>query len=106
MWGSLRGGPGGPTLGAPAGGCSRALASLPYRRRSGKGAGPPGTRRGAAATALNGQLPAWQVDGLLEDYAHYARGEAAEVSPAVRDITGREPRDLVEFARDHAQQFA
>ena len=42
----------------------------------------------------------------LEDYVHYARGEAAEVSPAVRDITGREPRDLVEFARDHAQQFA
>ena len=59
----------------------------------------------AFAAALSGQLPAWQVDGLVEDYAHHARGEAAAVSPAVRDITGREPRDLVVFARDYSQQF-
>lgn len=29
-------------------------------------------------------MPEWQVDGLIEDYAHYARGEAAEVHPTVR----------------------
>jgi uncharacterized protein YbjT (DUF2867 family) len=59
----------------------------------------------AFASALRGQLPPWQVDGLLEDYAHYARGEAAEVHPTVREITGREPRDAAEFARDYARHF-
>ena len=59
----------------------------------------------AFATALRGQLPPWQLDGLLEDYAHYARGEAAEVYPTVREITGREPRDVAEFAHDYARDF-
>jgi len=27
---------------------------------------------------LTGVLPPWQVEGLLEDYAHYARGGADE----------------------------
>jgi uncharacterized protein YbjT (DUF2867 family) len=34
------------------------------------------------ADNLAGILPPWQVAGLLEDYAHYRRGEAAAVSPA------------------------
>ena len=33
------------------------------------------------AAALAGMVPPWQLDGLVEDYAHYARGEAAEVHP-------------------------
>lgn len=57
------------------------------------------------AAALEGYLPAWQLDGLVEDYAHYARGEAAEVSTAVDDLTGRTPRDVTDFARDHAAAF-
>jgi uncharacterized protein YbjT (DUF2867 family) len=28
--------------------------------------------------------PPWQVDGLIEHYAHYARGQAAEIYPTVR----------------------
>ena len=32
---------------------------------------PPNT----FAASLRGLLPDWQVDGLLEDYAHYSRGE-------------------------------
>ena len=47
---------------------------------------------GAFAASLAGILPPWQADGLLEDYAHYRRGEAAAVSPAVADVTGRAPR--------------
>lgn len=31
------------------------------------------------ANTLQGILPPWQVQGLLEDYAHYRRGEAASV---------------------------
>jgi uncharacterized protein YbjT (DUF2867 family) len=50
-------------------------------------------------------VPPWQVDGLLEDYAHYARGEAASVSPHVREITGTDPRDVGRFAEDYARAF-
>jgi hypothetical protein len=37
-------------------------------------------------------VPPWQADGLVEDYAHYAQGEAEEVSPHVREVTGVDPR--------------
>jgi len=50
-------------------------------------------------------MPQWQIDGLLEDYAHYKRGEAEAVSPAVRDVTGNPPRDINTFARDYASAF-
>ncbi|GAB3616596.1 SDR family oxidoreductase [Okibacterium endophyticum] len=54
---------------------------------------------------LTGVLPPWQVGGLLEDYAHYARGEAAEVSPAVPDLLGRPARSFAAFAAEHAAVF-
>jgi uncharacterized protein YbjT (DUF2867 family) len=57
------------------------------------------------AETLRGVLPEWQVDGLLEDYAHYSRGEAADVLPTVAEVTGREPRTVTEFARDYAGAF-
>jgi len=59
----------------------------------------------AVAGRLRGILPPWQVEGLLEDYAHYRRGEAAAVSPAVAEVTGRPPRDIQQFARDYAPAF-
>ena len=57
------------------------------------------------AAALAGILPPWQVEGLVEDYAHYARGEAAEVHSSVAELTGQPPRDLTDFARDHVAAF-
>ena len=51
-------------------------------------------------------MPPWQIEGLIEDYAHYHRGEAAAVATGVRDATGREPRGFDAFARDHAGAFA
>ena len=57
------------------------------------------------STALTGVLPTWQLDGLVEDYAHYARGEAAEVHTSVADLTGHPARDLTDFAHDYAQAF-
>jgi uncharacterized protein YbjT (DUF2867 family) len=50
-------------------------------------------------------VPPWQVEGLIEDYAHYARGEAAAVHSTVHDVTGVEPRDIKTFARDYAGAF-
>ena len=51
-------------------------------------------------------MPPWQADGLIEDYAHYRRGEAAVVSDGVEQATGRAPRGFDAFARDHAPAFA
>jgi len=51
-------------------------------------------------------VPEWQADGLIEDYAHYRRGEASEVSTAVQDVTGLPPRSFRDFARDYRQDFS
>ncbi|MBW0101760.1 NAD(P)H-binding protein [Pseudonocardia sp. KRD291] len=58
------------------------------------------------AAMASGLLPPWQLDGFLEDYAHYARGEAAEVHSSVPDLTGRPARGFRAFAHDHAAAFA
>ena len=48
----------------------------------------------------------WQADGLIEDYAHYRRGKASNISTAVRDVTGYPPRSFAAFARDYKQAFS
>jgi uncharacterized protein YbjT (DUF2867 family) len=63
---------------------------------------PPESMRAALA---NLGFPAWQADGLLEEFAMYRRGEAAGVAPGVRDALGRPPRAFAEFARDYAPLF-
>jgi len=60
----------------------------------------------AFAESLHGILPPWQVEGLLEDYAHYRRGEAAAVSTAVAEVTGHPAMDFAQFARDYAPAFS
>jgi uncharacterized protein YbjT (DUF2867 family) len=47
-------------------------------------------------------LPAWQAEGLVEDYAHYRRGEASAVASGVQDVTGQAPRTFAAFAHDYA----
>jgi uncharacterized protein YbjT (DUF2867 family) len=51
-------------------------------------------------------FPLWQAEGLIEDYAHYARGEAASVSPVVQQLTGQAPRSFGHFLQDYAAMFA
>jgi uncharacterized protein YbjT (DUF2867 family) len=51
-------------------------------------------------------FPAWQADGLVEEFAMYRRGEAANVEPGVRDALDRPPRSFAEFARDYASLLA
>ena len=63
---------------------------------------PPQAFAGALSAA---GVPPWQVDGLTEDYAHYARGEAEAISPHVREVTGADPRDVRIFAKDYARVF-
>jgi uncharacterized protein YbjT (DUF2867 family) len=59
----------------------------------------------AFEAGLRGMLPDWQLAGLLEDYAHYHRGEASDVTSTVEEVTGRAPRTVLEFAHDHADAF-
>ena len=54
---------------------------------------------------LNFGMPPWQVEGLIEDYAHSARGKAAEVHPTVREVTAIEARSVEGFARDYTDAF-
>lgn len=51
-------------------------------------------------------IPEWQADGLIEDYAHYRRGEASTISSAVREVTGHPARSFADFARDYKQAFS
>jgi len=62
----------------------------------------PEAMRGALAAA---GVPDWQADGLIEDYAHYSRGEASEVATGVLEATGKPPRSFDDFARDYAPAF-
>ncbi|MBD2753978.1 SDR family oxidoreductase [Spirosoma validum] len=55
---------------------------------------------------LGAGFPVWQADGLIEDYAHYSRNEAAAVTSDVQDVTGKPPRTFADFARDYAPAFA
>ncbi|TLV03989.1 SDR family oxidoreductase [Dyadobacter luticola] len=50
-------------------------------------------------------FPQWQAEGLVEDYAHYQRGEADEVASGVADATGNLPRSFDQFAKDYADYF-
>lgn len=50
-------------------------------------------------------FPEWQADGLLEDYAHYARGEARDVSSDVVHVTGRAPGTFRSFVSDYKAVF-
>jgi uncharacterized protein YbjT (DUF2867 family) len=64
---------------------------------------PPDAMRGAL---IGVGLPPWQADGLLEDYAHYRRGEASAVASGVQDVTGQAARSFADFARDYAPAFS
>lgn len=50
-------------------------------------------------------FPQWQVDGLIEDYAHYARGEAAGVCNTVETVTGKSPICFEQFVVDYSAIF-
>jgi uncharacterized protein YbjT (DUF2867 family) len=64
---------------------------------------PPDSMRAAVADL---GFPAWQVDGLLEEFAMYRRSEAAGVEPGVREALGPAPPAFDVFARDYAPRFA
>lgn len=57
-------------------------------------------------TLLSIHFPTWQAEGLIEDYAHYCRGEASVVASGVQNATGKAPRSFETFAHDYAPMFS
>jgi uncharacterized protein YbjT (DUF2867 family) len=51
-------------------------------------------------------FPAWQADGLLEEFAMYRKGEAADVEAGLLEALNRGARSFEDFARDYAPLFA
>jgi len=51
------------------------------------------------------RFPEWQIEGLIEDYAHYARGEATEVYNTVEDLTGKNAMGFEQFVNDYKSVF-
>ena len=64
---------------------------------------PPEAMRDALTDV---KMPPYQVEGILEDYAHYRRGEASAVLPGIQDATGHAPGNFANFARDYADPFS
>lgn len=50
-------------------------------------------------------FPDWQASGLIEDYAHYSRGEAAPVDNAIPMVTGKEATSFEEFVNNYKGIF-
>lgn len=50
-------------------------------------------------------MPEWQCEGLIEDYAHYRRGEAAEVSTDIAEVIHRPATSFAEFAARVSGEF-
>ena len=51
------------------------------------------------------RFPEWQIGGLIEDYAHYERGEASEIFSSVQDVTGSLPVSFEQFVHDYQKFF-
>jgi uncharacterized protein YbjT (DUF2867 family) len=56
-------------------------------------------------TLLRLSFPAWQAEGLIEDYAHYRRGEASGISTVIQEVTKVAPHRFLDFARDYKSVF-
>jgi len=50
-------------------------------------------------------VPGWIVEMLTEYAQAYASGWGDFVTTDIQDVTGRQPRSFVDFARDHAAAF-
>lgn len=57
----------------------------------------------AALTAAG--FPDWQAGGLIEDYAHYSRGEAAQIDNSIYMVTGKDATSFEKFVNDYRSFF-
>lgn len=55
---------------------------------------------------LRSGMPDWLADGVVEVHRQLRAGVSAQVTDVVRVLTGRDPRGLGDFLRDHADLLA
>lgn len=55
--------------------------------------------------ALAAGMPPVYVDALVDLDRYYAEGQLSAVTPAVRELTGRDPIRFEQFAKDYADTF-
>jgi uncharacterized protein YbjT (DUF2867 family) len=55
---------------------------------------------------LRVDAPLWNVEGMLEMYSTFAKGQGANVTDTVQTITGHPPTSFDQFAHENAQVFA
>jgi uncharacterized protein YbjT (DUF2867 family) len=63
------------------------------------------TPEAARARMVADGMPAWHAELLAEFAACFARGGGARITDAVQRLTGRAPRSVGEFLREHAAAF-
>ena len=56
-------------------------------------------------TLLGLGMPAWQAEGVIEDFSQYRRGDAARITSTIQDVTGQPPIPFAQFAHDYAGYF-
>lgn len=59
----------------------------------------------ARAAMVEAGLPEWLADEIVTLWGELRRGAGAATTDVVRVLTGREPRGVADFARDHAAAF-
>jgi uncharacterized protein YbjT (DUF2867 family) len=59
----------------------------------------------AAPAAFQAAGPEWLVNQFLGVFALIRQGACAQTTDTVRTLTGRAPRTITDFARDHAESF-
>jgi len=59
----------------------------------------------ARQAMLAGGIPPWYVENLLELFRFYREGQAANVSDAIQQLTGRAPRTLDAYLAENKQAF-
>jgi hypothetical protein len=55
---------------------------------------------------LKNGVPAWQAEGVVEEYERYRKGEGEDLTSAIQDITGYEATYFAQFALDNAARFS
>ena len=59
----------------------------------------------AKARMIGMGMPDWRADVWVKLAGMISLGIAAMVTPAVKDVLGREPRDIDQFAKDFALEL-
>jgi hypothetical protein len=60
----------------------------------------------AVAQFVANGTPEWTATNAITQFGLLRQGSQAQVRDTSRELTGREPRTLAEFIRDHAAAFA